>query len=1296
MSRAAAGDPFFEKGLPSNIEAERSILGAILLDNSVCNQAVELLKRDDFFLDSHRKIFDKMIALSERGSPIDLVTLTDELRKAGEFEQVGGATYIASLIDGVPRTDTIEPYAKIVKAKTMLRKLITASNQIIARAFDEEDDPEVIVDEAERMIFQIAEDRIRQGFQYIGDVAQRRLEQIEQMAGRPEMITGVPTGFTDFDQMTSGLQRQDLIIIAARPSMGKCVASAANIALMDGSVTTIEEICRSRKASLLTLREDFRFASAQPSDFIDDGIKPVFRVTTRLGRFVECTLTHPFLTIDGWHPLAELEVGEKIAVPRKMEVFGQGEMRECEIKLLAYLIGDGCIRSGLLEFTNLNSVLRDDFEHATKEFGGIGVTPRKRKQCVIGLRVRKSYPRSTKPNPLRLWLESLGLYGKNSHTKFIPSCVFTLRRELVALFLNRLFATDGWASVLASGPVQFGYSTVSEKLARQIQHLLLRFGIIAKLKKRAVKYKDERRTSWQLDITDALSIRTFISEIGIFGKEAALAAALESLESKNYQTNRDLIPMRVWSQIEEAKGDESWSSLASRAGVRGNTNIHVGRREPTRERLFALASGLESERLCNLATSEVYWDEIVSIEFAGNKQVYDLTIPETHNFVANDICVHNTALALNMAQYAAKNGHTVGIFSLEMSAEQLVSRLLCSEARVDAHRLRTGYLNREEWARLADALRRLTETQIYIDDTAGIGVLEMRAKTRRLKAEHGLNLLIVDYLQLMSGRGRIESRQQEVSQISRDLKGLAKEIDIPVIALSQLSRAPETRSEHRPQLSDLRESGCLAGETLITLADTGAEVAIRDLEGRSGFAVWALNENTMRIEPALVSRAFSTGVKPVYRMTTKLGREIRATANHKFRAFEGWLRIDELKSGQMVAVPRILGSPMIQTMSDAELALLGHLIGDGCTLPRHVIQYTTREKDLADEVALLAVEVFGSDVNPRVNQERNWYQVYLSSTRRHTHNVRSAISEWLDALGVFGLRSYEKRAPDKVFQQPQQAIALFLRHLWATDGCIHFNEATKHYPSVYYATSSERLARGVQSLLLRLGINATISRHKQPGKGRDQYHVAVSGKAEMECFFTLIGAIGQKRIECQQRIVEYLSQRTPKTNRDVLPRDLWVPIAMSVAQASGTTERGLREMINNTRFSSTIYSQNLSRARAARLAEAIGSDELARLAHSDVYWDRIISIEPDGEAEVYDLTVPVSHNFIANCIISHNSIEQDSDLVCFIYREEVYNQTDENRGTAELIIGKQRNGPTGTVNMAFLKEFTRFENMWRE
>ncbi len=809
MARSASSDPFFEKGLPSNLEAERSILGAILLDNTVCNQAMELMRRDDFFLDSHRRIFDKMILLSERGSSIDLITLAEDLRRAGELEQVGGAPYLSSLIDGVPRTDTIEPYVKIVKAKAILRKLITASNQIIARAFDEEDDPDVILDQAEQSIFQIAEDRVRSGFQHIGDVAQRRLEQIEQMSGRPEMITGIPSGFTDFDQMTSGLQRQDLIIIAARPSMGKCLAAQSEILLSSGRLVTIEEIYRTQLAELLTLKNDFTFDFTSPSYFLDDGIKPTFQVTTRLGRTIKTTLTHPFLTIDGWQPLAELKTGTRIAVPRKLEVFGKADMRACEVKLLAYLIGDGCLTKGCPEFTVGKPKLQSDFEEAVGDFGGVETSLIQSANRTLALRIKKSGERSNAPNPLRRWLESLGLNGCNSHAKFIPAEIFTLKRKLVALFLNRLFATDGWACLLACGQAQLGYSTVSEKLARQVQHLLLRFGIIAALKKRAVKYRDSHRTAWQLDITDALSIKAFIKEIGIFGKEEAIGQITLALENRRYQTNRDLMPIEIWNRLAEAKGAESWVSLARRAGIQGYTNIHVSKRALSRERLLVLANALEDEFLNSLARREIFWDEIVSIDFVGNQQVYDLTIPNTHNFVANDICVHNTAIALNMGLYAAKNLNTIGIFSLEMSAEQLVSRLLCAEARVDAHRLRTGYLNREEWARLADALRRLCETKIFLDDTPGIGVLEMRAKTRRLKAEHGLDLLIVDYMQLMQGRGRIESRQQEVSQISRDLKILAKELNVPVIALSQLSRATETRSDHRPQLSDLRESGSI-------------------------------------------------------------------------------------------------------------------------------------------------------------------------------------------------------------------------------------------------------------------------------------------------------------------------------------------------------------------------------------------------------------------------------------------------------------------------------------------------------
>jgi replicative DNA helicase len=1298
MARSSASDPFFEKGLPSNLEAERSILGAILLDNSVCNQAMEMMRRDDFFLDSHRRLFDKMILLSERGSSIDLVTLSEELRRANEFEQVGGATYIASLIDGVPRTDTIEPYVKIVKSKGILRKLITASNQIIARAFDEEDDPEVILDQAEQLIFQIAEDRIRAGFQHIGDVAQRRLEQIEQMSGRTEMITGVPTGFTDFDQMTSGLQPQELIIIAARPSMGKCLTADSEILLSDGSLVTIEEVYRAQSAELLTLKNDYTFAFTNASAFIDDGIKPAFRVTTRLGRVVESTLSHPFLTIDGWRPLAQLQKGMRIAVPRKLDVFGNNELRECEIKLLAYLIGDGCLTKSCPEFTVGKTFLREDFEAAVNEFGGVETSPIQCANRTLSLRVKKTGKRNNAANPLRVWLESLNIYGCNSHKKFIPAPVFKLKRELVALFLNRLFATDGWASMLSGGQAQLGYSTVSEKLARQVQHLLLRFGIIASLKKRAVKYKDSHRTAWQLDITDAISIDSFINEVGIFGKQESLSKIALSLSSKRYQTNKEFIPIEAWKQIETAKGNESWAALGRRAGIKGHTNMHVGKRALTRKRMSALASARNDGSLSSLAHSEIYWDEIVSIEFVGNKQVYDLTIPDTHNFVANDICVHNTALALNMALYAAKNGNTIGIFSLEMSAEQLVSRLLCSEARVDAHRLRTGYLNQEEWARLADALRRLCETKIFIDDTPGASVLEMRAKTRRLKAEHGLDLLIIDYMQLMSGRGRIESRQQEVSQISRDLKILAKELNVPVISLSQLSRATETRSDHKPQLSDLRESGCLAGDSLVTLADSGAEVPIRDLAGKRGFAVWALNEETMKLERAIVSNAFSTGVKPVYKMTTQLGREIRATANHKFRTFAGWKRLDELKIGERLAVPRIVPSSSTQTMSDAELALLGHLIGDGCTLPRHAIQYTTREADLAELVASLAVEVFGNQVAPRIKKERTWYQAYLSSTRHHTHKVRSAVTEWLDELGVFGLRSHEKRVPNKVFEQPQSAIALFLRHLWATDGCVRFKTAGENhslYPAIYYASSSKELATNVQSLLLRIGINARLSRISQGEKGRDQFTVNVKGKSDIEKFVNFISAVGQYKRTSIEEVKNFIANSPGNKTTDLIPNEVWREYVFPTMQKIGITSQQMMASLNVSYHGNRIYNQNVSRERATRIAQAIDSLQLMRLAESDVYWDEILKIEIDGDEDVYDLTVGVRHNFISCNIYTHNSIEQDADVVCFIYRDEVYNPTDENRGTAELIVGKQRNGPTGSVPLAFLKEFTRFENMWR-
>ena len=657
-----------------------------------------------------------------------------------------------------------------------------------------------------------------------------------------------------------------------------------------------------------------------------------------------------------------------------------------------------------------------------------------------------------------------------------------------------------------------------------------------------------------------------------------------------------------------------------------------------------------------------------------------------------------TSFALNVAQHVAiRERKTVGVYSLEMSQQELVLRILCSEADLSFSRLRAGHLAQKEWSKIVQTVRTIRDAPLYIDDSPNPTLLEVSSKARRLKAEKGLSLLILDYLQLMQAGGKYENRNLEIAAISRGMKQLAKELEIPVIALSQLSRNPERRgTDHRPQLSDLRESGCLTGDTLIPLADSGARVPIRDLAGKSGFPVWALNPGTLKIERAVVSKAFSTGTKPVFRLKTRLGRTLRATANHPFFTIEGWKRLDELKLDQHLAMPRHVPSGIEPTMKDSELALLGHLIGDGCTLPRHAIQYTTREEDLAQTVAGLASELFGGEVEPRINPERRWFQVYLSSTRRHTHGRRSAVSEWLESLGAWGLRSFEKFIPEKVFQQPEGSIGRFLRHLWSTDGCIRVVRGKKRsYPAVYYATSSRRLAEDVHSLLLRLGIHASLETYSQGTKGRDQHHVKISGKSSLLRFAESVGAVGAYKSASLEEVRAFFSERAENTNRDVIPMDVWGLHVKPAMQLNGVTHRQLHAGLGMAYGGMTVFKQNLSRERAMRVALTAGSEALRVLADSDIYWDQVVSIEADGEEEVFDLTVPGPHNFVAGDLFVHNSIEQDADMVAFVYRDEIYGPTEENKGLAELIIAKHRNGETGTVELVFLGETTSFRNLDR-
>src|SRR6476469_1810301 len=1287
--------------MPTNIEAEEAILGGILIDPEAISRIAELLRPELFAITAHQVLYRSALGLFLQGQPTDLMTVTTSLTDRNQLEQVGGLTKLAQLVDRTVSAVNIDQYAVLVEDKYQRRKLIEAGNNIVQLGYETATPLETVLDRAEQEIFSITQERPQQDLVSIGETLNQTFQDLEN---RNEGLTlpGIPCGFYDLDAMTGGFQRSDLIIVAARPAMGKCCTDDSVILQSDGSLVTLEEIYQKRQAELLTLGEDWQFHLTRPSAFIDDGIKPVFRVTTKLGRFIETTIIHPFLTIKGWRHLAQIQAGDKIAVPRRMNVFGQETIRSCEVKLLAYLIGDGCLTRSAPKFTNGNTAILQDFAEAATSFGGLKLRFREQgkrtpEYYVMGDREGYMDAINTKhKNPLRLWLEELGLMGKNAHQKTVPEIVFKLERSQVALFLNRLFSTDGWATVLSSGQSQLGYCSVSEGLARHVQHLLLRFGIIAALKKRSVKYKNTRKPAWQIDITDAKSIKTFISEIGIFGKEVALFKVKEALENKEYQTNRDLIPVEAWEYLALAKGNESWASLAKRAGIKGHSNIHVGKRALSREKFLVLATALDNLWLKQLADSEVYWDEIVSIEPMGNKQVYDLTIPETHNFVANDICVHNTAFCTNIAHHIAAGQQKlpVAVFSLEMSKEQLVQRILSSEAKIESNRLRSGRISQNEWEPISTAIGNLSELPLFIDDTPNITVTEIRSKVRRLQAEQGgtLGLILLDYLQLMEGSS--DNRVQELSRITRSLKGLARELNVPIIALSQLSRGVEARTNKRPMMSDLRESGCLTGDSLVTLADSGLEVPIRDLVGKSGFAVWGLNSDTLKQEKAMVTNAFCTGIKPVWEMTTCLGNSITATGNHKFFTSDGWKRLDELKIGDRIATPRSIPSTEVQTMGNAELALLGHLIGDGCTLPRHTIQYTTRELDLAELVAHLAIEVFGDKINPRIKRERDWYQVYLSASYRLAPNIKNPITKWLEQLEIFGLRSHEKFIPSLVFTQPQESIALFLRHLWATDGCIRTSKDNSHYPSVYYGSSSEKLARGVRSLLLKLNINASLKSIGQGNKGRTQYQVWVGGKQDLEKFIYRIGAVGNYKQESLVAVKIYLEKSGgANTNRDLIPNQVWRTQVNMARERLGLTTKQIQASLGVRYCGDSSYQCDISRERAMQLATLLESEEMLKIAASDIYWDKIKKIDFIGEEMVYDLTVEKVKNFVTQGLYAHNSIEQDADLVIMLYRDEYYNPDSPDRGIAEVIITKHRNGPTGIIKLLFDAQFTCFRNL---
>jgi replicative DNA helicase len=635
----------------------------------------------------------------------------------------------------------------------------------------------------------------------------------------------------------------------------------------------------------------------------------------------------------------------------------------------------------------------------------------------------------------------------------------------------------------------------------------------------------------------------------------------------------------------------------------------------------------------------------------------------------------------------------VGIFSLEMSSEQLVDRMLAAESYVDSWKIRTGAVRAEEdFGKIRDALEVLSKAPIYIDDKPGSNILSMRAVARRLKREHGIGLIIVDYLQLMAPTNTkaSDSMVQQVTEISRSLKSLARELEVPVLALSQLSRAVEQRGG-KPRLSDLRDSGCLTGDTLIQRADTGERIPIKDLVGQTNIPIVSM-DTSYQLRPMLASKVFSSGIKETFELTLRSGRTIKASGNHKFLTLSGWQHLDALAEGERVALPRLLtASAPHSALSTQELILLAHLLGDGCVLPRQPIHYTSADPANLDAVEKAARKLFG--ITARRVQQKNWWHTYLPSPYRLTHGKYHPITNWYRDMGIGRVRSYEKRIPQAVFAADSMSIQLFLHHLWATDGNISWKLLPGRKPSaaIYYASTSRGLAEDVQHLLLRLGIWSTVRTMQKKGY-RACYQVHVQSTPVQLRFLELVGSHGARGAIVPE-LKKALEDIAPIPNTDTVPSEVWDLLVAPEKKKVNMSWRDVAQEMQTSYNGSALQATGVSRARLLKVATLLGSEQLTHLAESDVYWDEVTSITPLRREEVYDATVPGTHNFVAGDIIVHNSIEQDADVVMFIHREDKNNPESDRQNIAEILIEKHRNGPTGKVDLYFDDKRTSFSSL---
>jgi len=748
-SRASAS-PAYERVPPHNVEAEESVLGSMLLSKDAIAEVLELLREDDFYRPAHRTVFRSVLDLYGHGDAVDAVTVQEELRRNGALADIGGAPFLHTLVASVPTAANAGYYARIVKEAGVLRRLIDVGTQIVQLGFETPQDTERAVDIAESLVYQVAQGRVTEDYHSLRDVLTGTLEAIERLHEDHREITGVPTGFPDLDRLTSGLQPANLVIVAARPAVGKALALDTPLPTPTGW-TTMADVAVGDQL----LGADGRPTTVVAATDVLHG-RPCFEVEFSDGTVVVADAQHQWLTEtrasrkSAWaaargynrtrvqRTFPSVKTTEEILATLRCNGTEQRlnhavvntrplDLPAQELPLAPYVLGvwlgDGHTAGARITTADPEIVVH-------LEADGLWVVP----SGGLTYSLRLPGPSVAERSSVQGILRTLGVLGD----KHIPGAYVRASEAQRRSLLAGLLDTDG--TVAPSGAVQF--CVTSRRLAEDTRELIVSLGYRCSLTTKLVK-----------------------------GRTAASSTAY----TLTFSTT-----------------DEVFRLERKRL-------LHKERRGPGRtgRRLITAVRPVPSVPV-----------RCVEVDSADHLYLASRSMVPTHN----------STLGLDVARHAAvKAGVPTVVFSLEMSKTELVQRLMCAECTVDMQRLRTGRMEESDWTRLTRSLGKLADAPLFIDDSPGTTMMEIRAKCRRLKQRHGLGLVVVDYLQLMQPSRRFENRQQEVSEISRSLKLLAKELEVPVIAISQLSRQTESRSDRRPMLSDLRESGALEQDSDVVL-----------------------------------------------------------------------------------------------------------------------------------------------------------------------------------------------------------------------------------------------------------------------------------------------------------------------------------------------------------------------------------------------------------------------------------------------------------------------------------------------